>query len=147
MVYPALDSKVRNVTLAYSVEHEDEEHLFEQLFQLLSRALGEPEGREQLATVRLLACKVRTPGQGMPWGRAATLLTTRSPAWVLGGPSRLAHALGTYGSQTQPHGCERRAPLVLPAVPHASGGRLRGLVARRAILLAPVRAGRLSRCP
>ncbi|KAL4436350.1 hypothetical protein ABPG77_009912 [Micractinium sp. CCAP 211/92] len=58
VVYPALDSKVRNVTLAYSVEHEDEEHLFEQLFQLLSRALGEPEGREQLATVRLLACKV-----------------------------------------------------------------------------------------
>lgn len=24
VVYPALDSKVRNVTLAYSVEHEDE---------------------------------------------------------------------------------------------------------------------------
>ncbi|EFN52596.1 hypothetical protein CHLNCDRAFT_138627 [Chlorella variabilis] len=58
VVYPALDSKVRNVTLAYSVEHEDEEHLFEQLNQLLSRALGEPEGKEQLAVVRLLARKV-----------------------------------------------------------------------------------------
>lgn len=70
MVYPALDSKVRNVTLAYSVEHEDEEHLFEQLFQLLSRALGEPEGREQLATVRLLACKVRRrSGGGRGHGR------------------------------------------------------------------------------
>jgi zinc finger-like protein len=59
VVYPALDSKVKNVTLAYSVEHEDEEHLFEQLFQLLSRALAAPEGREQLASLRLLACKVR----------------------------------------------------------------------------------------
>ena len=36
-----------------------QEHLFEQLEQLLSRALGEPEGgREQAATVRLLGCKV-----------------------------------------------------------------------------------------
>lgn len=35
-----------------------QEHLFEQLEQLLSRALEEPEGREQLATVRLLGCKV-----------------------------------------------------------------------------------------
>lgn len=26
VVYPALDSKVKNVTLAYSVEHEDEVH-------------------------------------------------------------------------------------------------------------------------
>jgi hypothetical protein len=36
-----------------------QEHLFEQLNQLLSRGLAEPEGKEQLATVRLLACKVR----------------------------------------------------------------------------------------
>ncbi len=36
-----------------------QEHLFEQLFQLLSRALAAPEGREQLASLRLLACKVR----------------------------------------------------------------------------------------
>lgn len=35
-----------------------QEHLFEQLHQLLSRALLEPQGKEQLATVRLLACKV-----------------------------------------------------------------------------------------
>eukprot|EP00887_Chlorella_sp_A99_P004372 scaffold15.g4372.t1 len=58
VVYPALDSKVRNVTLAYSVEHEDEEHLFEQLAQLLGRALAEDGGGGQAATLRLLACKV-----------------------------------------------------------------------------------------
>lgn len=36
-----------------------QEHLFEQLFQLLARALAAPEGKEQLAGLRLLACKVR----------------------------------------------------------------------------------------
>jgi zinc finger-like protein len=40
VIYPALDSKVRNVTMAYSVEHSDEELLFEQLSQLLAMALG-----------------------------------------------------------------------------------------------------------
>lgn len=57
VVYPALDSKVRNVTLAYSVEHEDEEQLFVQLSQLISKALQET-GKEQAITIRLLACKV-----------------------------------------------------------------------------------------
>lgn len=36
VLYPALDSKVRNVTLAYSVEHEDEEYLLEELSSILS---------------------------------------------------------------------------------------------------------------
>lgn len=37
VLYPALDSKVRNVTLAYSVEHEDEEYLLEELSLILSK--------------------------------------------------------------------------------------------------------------
>jgi zinc finger protein-like protein len=37
VLYPALDSKVRNVTLAYSIEHEDEEYLLEELSSILSR--------------------------------------------------------------------------------------------------------------
>eukprot|EP00889_Picochlorum_renovo_P002701 jgi/Picre1/29731/NNA_005114.t1 len=36
VLYPALDDKVRNVTLAYSVEHEDEEHLLEELSSILT---------------------------------------------------------------------------------------------------------------
>ena len=74
MVYPALDSKVKNVTSAYSREHEDEvrcrgyrckitcsdlavitpavqEHLFEQLSKLLAAAISQT-GKDQLATVR-----------------------------------------------------------------------------------------------
>ena len=35
IVYPALDAKVKNVTLHYRVEHADEGHLFVQLMQLL----------------------------------------------------------------------------------------------------------------
>ena len=35
VLYPALDAKVKNVTLAYSVEHEDEEHLLEELSSIL----------------------------------------------------------------------------------------------------------------
>ncbi|KXZ51428.1 hypothetical protein GPECTOR_12g390 [Gonium pectorale] len=57
VLYPALDSKVRNVTLAYSIEHQDEEILFEQLSQLLSTALEEPELKRK-GTIRTLICKV-----------------------------------------------------------------------------------------
>ncbi|PNH05575.1 hypothetical protein TSOC_008134, partial [Tetrabaena socialis] len=57
VLYPVLDSKVRNVTLAYSIEHQDEEILFEQLNQLLSAALGEPEAQRK-STIRTLICKV-----------------------------------------------------------------------------------------
>lgn len=57
VVYPALDAKVKNVTLAYSVEHEVEERLFEQLALLLTEALAQ-EGVRQAATVQALACKV-----------------------------------------------------------------------------------------
>lgn len=57
VVYPTLDSKVKNVTSAYSVEHEDEEQLFEQLSSLLSAALQQ-EGKERMATVRQLECKI-----------------------------------------------------------------------------------------
>jgi len=57
VVYPALDSKVKNVTLAYSVEHEDEEHLFEQLTQLLAAALAQGES-DRAATIRHLLEKV-----------------------------------------------------------------------------------------
>lgn len=56
-MYPALDCKVKNVTSAYSVEHEDEERLFEQLFSLLSAALQQ-EGKERQATLRQLECKI-----------------------------------------------------------------------------------------
>ena len=55
-MYPTLDSKVKNVTSAYSVEHEDEERLFEQLSSLLSAALQQ-EGKARIATVRQLECK------------------------------------------------------------------------------------------
>ena len=77
VVYPALDSKVRNVTSAYSREHEDEvralgpaacpalpwtvrltdsttqEHLFEELSKLLAAAILET-GKDQMATVRCI---------------------------------------------------------------------------------------------
>lgn len=57
VIYPALDGKVRNVTLSYRVEHEDEERLFEQLVTLIATALaatGAPRGE----AVRELVCKV-----------------------------------------------------------------------------------------
>lgn len=57
VVYPALDSKVKNVTSAYSVEHEDEERLFEQLSTLLSAALQQ-SGKERTVTLRQLECKI-----------------------------------------------------------------------------------------
>ncbi|KIY98471.1 hypothetical protein MNEG_9490 [Monoraphidium neglectum] len=57
VVYPALDSKVKNVTSAYSVEHQDEEYLFEQLGQLLGGAVAQ-SGAARAATVRQLVCKV-----------------------------------------------------------------------------------------
>ena len=57
VVYPALDSKVKNVTSAYSVEHEDEGRLFEQLSSLLSAALQQ-KGKERQATLRQLECKI-----------------------------------------------------------------------------------------
>ncbi|MEW5316527.1 MAG: hypothetical protein WDW38_007895 [Sanguina aurantia] len=57
VVYPALDSKVRNVTKAYSVEHQDEEILFEQLSQQLAKATGET-GPDRQQTIRALTCKV-----------------------------------------------------------------------------------------
>ena len=56
-MYPALDSKVKNVTSAYSVEHEDEGRLFEQLSSLLSAALQQ-KGKERQATLRQLECKI-----------------------------------------------------------------------------------------
>ncbi|KAK9866277.1 hypothetical protein WJX84_001775 [Apatococcus fuscideae] len=57
VVYPALDCKVRNVTSAYTVEHEHEGGLFEELTQLLSVALKQ-EGKQRAATIRQLDCKV-----------------------------------------------------------------------------------------
>ncbi|EFJ48814.1 hypothetical protein VOLCADRAFT_60154 [Volvox carteri f. nagariensis] len=57
VLYPALDAKVRNVTLAYSIEHQDEEILFEQLSQLLTTALEESESKRK-GTIRALICKV-----------------------------------------------------------------------------------------
>ncbi len=57
VVYPALDAKVKNVTSAYSVEHEDEERLFEQLSALLSMALRQ-DGKQRAATLRQLECKI-----------------------------------------------------------------------------------------
>lgn len=56
-MYPALDAKVKNVTLAYSVEHEDEERLFDQLTFLLVAALRQ-DGKERYATLRQLECKI-----------------------------------------------------------------------------------------
>ena len=47
---------MKNVTSAYSVEHEDEERLFEQLSSLLTAALQQ-EGKERIATLRQLECK------------------------------------------------------------------------------------------
>eukprot|EP00192_Tetraselmis_astigmatica_P000948 CAMPEP_0117679692 /NCGR_PEP_ID=MMETSP0804-20121206/17947_1 /TAXON_ID=1074897 /ORGANISM="Tetraselmis astigmatica, Strain CCMP880" /LENGTH=1249 /DNA_ID=CAMNT_0005489125 /DNA_START=485 /DNA_END=4234 /DNA_ORIENTATION=- len=57
VVYPALDAKVRNVTLAYTVEHESEEFLFDQLAQLLSTGLSQPAS-ERPQTVRHLLEKM-----------------------------------------------------------------------------------------
>ena len=47
VLYPALESKIKNVTLAYSVEHEDEELLLEGLSALLAQAGGDGDGDEQ----------------------------------------------------------------------------------------------------
>lgn len=57
VVYPALDAKVRNVTLAYSVEHADEEALLAQLGGLLAAARSQA-GSARGDTVRALVCKV-----------------------------------------------------------------------------------------
>eukprot|EP00803_Ostreobium_quekettii_P008044 evm.model.scf_323EXC.4 EVM.evm.TU.scf_323EXC.4 scf_323EXC:18158-30601(+) len=57
VVYPALESKVKNVTQAYSVEHDDEVELLEQLKQLLS-GLAAQEGAEVVAAVREVICKL-----------------------------------------------------------------------------------------
>eukprot|EP00884_Botryococcus_braunii_P013452 jgi/Botrbrau1/22107/Bobra.0206s0033.1 len=57
VVYPALDLKVKNVTLAYMVEHEDEERLFEQLSHLLGQALS-GQGKQRAVAVRQFVCKV-----------------------------------------------------------------------------------------
>lgn len=57
VIYPALDSKVRNVTLSYRVEHEDEERLFEQLVTLIATALA-ASGAPRSEAVRELVCKV-----------------------------------------------------------------------------------------
>ncbi len=57
MIYPALDSKVRNVTLSYRVEHEDEERLFEELVTLITNALV-ATGESRTAGVREFVCKV-----------------------------------------------------------------------------------------
>ncbi|GIL78726.1 hypothetical protein Vretimale_373 [Volvox reticuliferus] len=57
VLYPTLDSKVPNVTRAYSIEHQDEEVLFEQLSQLLATALEESESKRK-GTIRALICKV-----------------------------------------------------------------------------------------
>eukprot|EP00798_Chlamydomonas_sp_ICE-L_P000663 gene663-2098_t len=56
VVYPALDQKVRNVTLAYTVEHQDEGKLFEQLSQTLTTALSQV-GSQRTETLRELMCK------------------------------------------------------------------------------------------
>jgi len=56
IVYPALDSKVKNVTLPYRIEHADEGHLLVQLMQLLT-SLPSSESN-LLTTLRELACKV-----------------------------------------------------------------------------------------
>ena len=61
VVYPALDVKVKNVTPAYTVEHEDEERLFDQLSALIGNALVQ-QGRQRGVTLRALVCKVRLPG-------------------------------------------------------------------------------------
>ena len=60
VVYPALDVKVKNVTLAYTVEHEDEERLFDQLSALIGDALVQ-QGKQRGVTLRALVCKVRLP--------------------------------------------------------------------------------------
>ena len=46
VLYPVLEAKIKNVTLAYSVEHEDEEYLLEGLSALLAQAsdLGRVDG-------------------------------------------------------------------------------------------------------
>ena len=46
VLYPALEAKIKNVTLAYSVEHEDEEYLLEGLSALLAQAsvIGHTDG-------------------------------------------------------------------------------------------------------
>eukprot|EP00891_Asterochloris_glomerata_P008539 jgi/Astpho2/8539/Aster-05573 len=58
VVYPALDVKVKNVTLAYTVEHEDEERLFDQLSALIGDALVQ-QGKQRGVTLRALVCKVQ----------------------------------------------------------------------------------------
>ena len=69
VVYPALDVKVKNVTLAYTVEHEDEERLFDQLSALIGDALVQ-QGKQRGVTLRSLVCKVRLPGADPAWDRS-----------------------------------------------------------------------------
>ena len=58
-----MDVKVKNVTLAYTVEHEDEERLFDQLSALIGDALVQ-QGKQRGVTLRALVCKVGLPGAG-----------------------------------------------------------------------------------
>ncbi|GMH35139.1 hypothetical protein BSKO_03007 [Bryopsis sp. KO-2023] len=57
VVYPALDTKVKNVTLQYSVEHADEEHLFVQLLQMLRETMS-ARGAAVTAAIREFVCKM-----------------------------------------------------------------------------------------
>ncbi|GAX84312.1 hypothetical protein CEUSTIGMA_g11734.t1 [Chlamydomonas eustigma] len=56
VVYPALDSKVKNVTKAYTHEHRDEELLLEQLLQQIGATLSCQGSRTE--AIRALICKV-----------------------------------------------------------------------------------------
>lgn len=51
VIFPALDIRVKNVARTYSLEHEGESLLFDQLFKLLNSNLLEEEGyRRELAS-------------------------------------------------------------------------------------------------
>ncbi|KFM26998.1 putative RING finger protein [Auxenochlorella protothecoides] len=59
VIYPALELEVANVTPSYSVEHEDEEHLLEEMVDLLLATEQSPT-KENLLAVRQLSWRIQT---------------------------------------------------------------------------------------
>lgn len=55
VIFPALDLRVKNVANAYSLEHQTESHLFDQMFLLLTAALKE-KGSAPMELRRELIC-------------------------------------------------------------------------------------------
>lgn len=56
VIFPALDSRVKNVAQTYSLEHKEEGHLFSQLAELLNLAMRDNQGPSAKLRRKLICC-------------------------------------------------------------------------------------------